>query len=386
VYLLLGLVINYILRKYSCRQVGVAGSTIFFIGSFTSAFANSAVLLAFAYGVLQGIGIGLMVPATLTSFNKYFFRRRTFAMGVAHVITGIGTMILPIILQKLMQIYGFRGTQLIIAAISLHSLLCAVVQIPPTSHMDRKKADLGKDGNNRKDSLDSGKRVFDREPQVVTSFDLRAKAVNKNAETSRKSKSSRTLEGMPPDSFLQRGENISRKHVKGEIPNVDSNARSYLVINTNVKSCSQTEFQKNENFSRNSSLLREGNTESTKGNISVRNLNEIVDTNSDMNKESQKIVTDHEANYPKSEECNFQEDDSADKLLLGDNNLKVHCISNRPYTDLASTTSGNSINISDSKATDTSLRSETSSSETRRITNDGTSVLKTVDNTEEPNM
>jgi len=385
-YLLLGLVINYILGKYSCRQVGVAGSVIFFIGSFTSAFANSAVLLAFAYGVLQGIGLGLIIPATLTSFNKYFFRRRTFAMGVVQVITGIGTMILPIILQKVMQIYGFRGTQLIIAAIGLHSLLCAAVQIPPASHVDRKKADLGKDGNNRKDSFDSGKRVFDRKPQAVTSFDLRAKAVNKKTETSRQSISSETLGGMQPDSFLQRGENISHKQLKGEIPNIDSNARRDHVINTNVKSCSQKEFQANENISQNPSLLREGYTESTEGNISLRNLNEMVDMNSDVNKESQSIVMDHETNYPKYEECNVQEDDSADKHLLGDDNLKVHCFSNQPYTNLASTTTGHPINISDSEATVTSPMSETSSSKRRRNKNDGTLVLETVANTRETNM
>lgn len=374
------------MRKYSCRQVGVAGSIIFFIGSFTSAFANSAVLLAFAYGVLQGIGLGLMVPATLTNFNKYFFRRRTFAMGVAQVITGIGTMILPIILQKLMQIYGFRGTQLIIAAISLHSLLCAAVQTPPTSHVDRKEADFGKDGNNRKDPLDSGKRVFDRKPQAVAYFDLRAKAVENKTETSGQSKLSETLGGMQPDSFLQRGENISHKHVKGDIPNVDSSARSDNVINTNVNLCTQKEYKINENFSQNPSLLRQRYAESTKGNISVRNLNEMVDVHTDMNKESQSIVMDHEANDPKSKECDVEEEDSAGKHLLGDDNLKVHCFSNRPYTDLASTTKGHPIYISDSKATVTSLRSDTSSSKTRGITNDGTLVLKNVDNTKEPNM
>jgi len=384
VYLLLGVVINYILTKYSCRQVGVAGSIIFFIGSFTSAFANSAFLLAFAYGVLQGIGLGLVIPATLTSFNKYFFRRRTFAMGVAQVITGIGTMILPIILQKLMQIYGFRGTQLIIAAIGLHSLLCAAVQKPPTSHVGRKIADFGKDGNNRRKSLDSGKRVFERTLQAVTSFDL--EAVNKNTETSKQLESSETLGGMQPDSFLQRGENIPRKHVKGEIPNVDSNARSDHVINTNVKSSSQKEFQTNGNYSQNPSLLGEGYTESNKGNISVRKLNEMVDMYSDLSEKSQSILVDHEANCHKSEEFHVQEDDSADKHLLGDDNLKIHCISSSPYTDLASTTTDHPIYISDSRDTVTSLRSGTSSSETRRITNDGNLMLKNVDNTKEPNM
>jgi hypothetical protein len=123
--------------------------------------------------------------------------------------------------------------------------------------------------------------------------------------------------------------------VKREIPNVDSNEKSDHVINTNVKLSSQKEFRTNENFSQNPSLLGECYTESNEGNISVRNLNEMADRNSDMEIKSQSIVVDHEANCPKSEEFNVQEDDSADKHLLGDDNLKVHCISNRPNTDLA---------------------------------------------------
>ena len=374
-YLFLGVVINYILGKYSCRQVCSAGSIIFFIGSFTSAFANSAALLAFAYGALQGIGLGLMIPAALTSLNNYFFRRRTLAMGVAQVITGIGNMVLPIILQKLMKIYGFRGTQLIISAIGLHSLLCAVVQIPPASHVDHKKAELGKDGNNRKDSLDPG-----------ASFDLRARAANNKTETSTQSESSETLGGVQPDSFLEQGENISRKHVKEENSNLDTNARSDHVISTNVRSYSQKEFQTNENISQNPSLIREGHTESTEGNISVRNLNEIVDINSDTNKDCQSIVVSHKENHPTSVKRNAEEDDSEDKQLLGDDNLKVHCVSNLPSTELSSTTAGNLIYISDSRTTGTSLRTWISNSLTRRITNDGTLVLQTVDNTKEPNM
>lgn len=374
-YFFLGVVINYILGKYSCRQVCFAGSIIFFTGSFTSAFANSAALLAFAYGTLQGIGLGLMIPAAVTSLNSYFFRRRTLAMGVAQVITGIGNMVLPTILQKLMKIYGFRGTQLIISAIGLHSLFCAVVQIPPASHVDRKKAELRKDCNNRKDSLEPG-----------TSFDLRARAVNNKTETSTQSESSETLGGMQPESFLERGENISRKHVKEEISNLDSNARSEHVISTNVRSYSQKEFQTNENISQNPSLIREGHTESTKGNISVRNVNEIVDINSDMNKDSQSIVVGHKEIYPTSEKCIVQEDDSEDKQLLRDDNWKVHCVSNLPSTELSSTTAGNLIYISDSRTTDTNLRTWINSCLTRRITNDGTLVLQNVDNTKERNM
>lgn len=400
---LFGVVINYLLTKYSCRQVGVAGSVVFFIGSLTSTFANSTVLLAFAYGALQGIGLGLMVPAALTSFNHYFFRRRTFAMGVTQVITGIGCMILPIILQKLMEIYGFRGTQMIISAISLHSLLCAAVQTPAALHMRRKKVDLGNlqeyvsenDGNNGKDSIDSETTVVNRKPQTLKEFqnhvwessDLRTTAMKGKTETLEQSQSSETLGGMHHDSFHRRDENISRENVKGEILTGDSNAEIDHVTNINVKLHSQKDFQTVGNISQNPSLLREGQAENTNGNFSIRTLDEVVAINSDRNKESQNIVVDHEVNHTKYEKCDVQEDDSADQNLLRGDYLKVHCFQNRPSTDLSSTTTGNPISISDSRATVSSLRSWTSSCERRRrMTKDETLMSKTVNNTRKPNI
>lgn len=400
-YLLLGVVINYVLTKYSYRQVGVAGSVVFFIGSCTSAFANSTFLLAFAYGVLQGTGLGLMVPAALTSFNHYFVRRRTFAMGVTQVITGIGSMILPIILQKLMEIYGFRGTQMIISAIGLHSLLCAAVQIPVASHMARKKTDLEnlpecvseKDGSNRKDSFDSETTVLKGKPDTLKEFpnhvreslDLRTRTVKGKTEALEQSQSSETLGGTHQDSFHMRDENISRERVRGEILTGDSNAPSDRVISVNVKSYSQKEFQTVGNISQNPSLLREGHTESTNGNTSIRNFNENVAIYNDRKKESQSTVVDHEVIRTKYEKCDFQEDNCGEQYLIRGDYLKVHCLPKRPSTDLSSTTTGNPISISDSRATVTSLRSRTSISK-RRTANDGSLVSKTVDSTRKPNV
>jgi hypothetical protein len=398
VFLLLGVVINYVLKKYSCRKVGIAGSVVFFIGSFTSAFANSTALLAFAYGVLQGIGVGLMIPAALTSFNNYFLRRRTFAMGVTQVITGIGSMILPILLQKLMEIYGFRGTQMIISAIGLHSLLCAAVQIPATSHTKRKKdgvlnieESVSEDkGKNRKKSVDAVTSVINRKPQTLKEhhnqkweyFELRTSDVKEKAETLKEWQASDTHGGMYHDSFLTPDKNISCEHVRGENLIGDSNTRINPVINTNVKSYDQNEFQTIQNISRNPSLVREGQTESTNENISMGTVNEIVTVNGDTNKESQRFVEYHGVKHTKSKKRNVQEEDSANQSLLRIDYLKVR---NQPSTDLTSATTENSLSLNSTKSTVTVSGSLSSSCE-RRITNDETLVLKSVTNIRQPNM
>ncbi|KAJ9587651.1 hypothetical protein L9F63_018903, partial [Diploptera punctata] len=134
-----GLVMNYALNNFTCRQVGVTGAIIYFCGSFLTAFATNVYQIIFTYGILQGIGLGLMVPAAFTSFNHYFVRRRTFAMGITQMIIGVGAMVIPLAIQKLLEKYGFRGTQAIISAFTLHALLGMVVQQPVKYHMKRKQ-------------------------------------------------------------------------------------------------------------------------------------------------------------------------------------------------------------------------------------------------------
>lgn len=130
---------NYALNTFTCRQVGVTGSVIYFCGSFLTAFATNVYQIIFTYGIMQGIGLGLMVPAAFTNFNYYFVRRRTFAMAVTQMIIGVAAMIVPLAIQMLLEEYGFRGTQAIIAAFSLHAMLGMVVQQPVKYHVRKKK-------------------------------------------------------------------------------------------------------------------------------------------------------------------------------------------------------------------------------------------------------
>lgn len=133
---------NYALNNFTCRQVGVTGSVIYFCGSFFTAFATDVYQIIFTYGILQGIGLGLMVPAAFTSFNYYFVRRRTFAMAMTQMIIGVAAMAVPLVIQMLLEEYGFRGTQAIISAFSLHAMLGMVVQQPVTYHIKKKRQSI----------------------------------------------------------------------------------------------------------------------------------------------------------------------------------------------------------------------------------------------------
>ena len=133
-----GLTINFALTRLSSRQVGIVGSLIFFIGSFWSTFCKSTLELVFAFGVLQGSGMGLMFPSCYATLNGYFIKKRTFVIGIMQLGVGVGCMFIPKLIQCIFDEYGLFGTQLIISAFSLHALLSAIMQKPATSRKSKK--------------------------------------------------------------------------------------------------------------------------------------------------------------------------------------------------------------------------------------------------------
>lgn len=400
----------------------MAGSLIFFTGSFVSAFANSTFVLAFAFGLLQGIGIGLMIPAALTSFNHYFCRRRTFAMGVTQVIAGIGSMILPIILQKVIEEYGFRGTQVIISAISLNSLICAAAQQPVEKRFKRTKAstifrqECGSVGhgkpNIRSDYVDFDMKVVDGKPGTLhessnitkESPDLGVRNVNRMPETLGESHDTwessntemRTAIGKheplnvshddnreSPKSvkrvngnYLHPDETVTWQMVKGVIVTGEPKPSNADVTNIHVKSQSLA----TANMYENASPVCESHVDNVNGSNSTANLDEVINKYSEQshivvvnNKEGQNVFDDND------------EDDTAERHLLRDDFVKERYHPDCTSTHMGSTTTENQVSIIDLRATVAGPRRRAGSCD-RRCTDEEASMSKYAVNTEASNM
>lgn len=130
-----GLFTNSLFRKFSIRSVGVAGGALYFIGSLMTVFVTSVNQLLVAFSIIQGAGFGLMIPAAYTTFNAYFVEKRVMMMSIAQTLIGVGTMGYPIMVQILMDLYGFRGCMAVIAAVNGHAILGMMVMHPVQWHM-----------------------------------------------------------------------------------------------------------------------------------------------------------------------------------------------------------------------------------------------------------
>ncbi|KAM7350408.1 monocarboxylate transporter 9 [Cochliomyia hominivorax] len=134
-YSFAGLFSGSLFNRFGLRTVGLFGGSLYFIGSLLQIFVNSTFTLLLAFSLTQGIGFGLMVPTSYTTFNNYFVKKRIMWMSFAQSLIGVGSMFYPVLMQKLLEAYGFRGCLMVLAAINGHAVLGMLLMQPVEWHM-----------------------------------------------------------------------------------------------------------------------------------------------------------------------------------------------------------------------------------------------------------
>lgn len=118
---------------YGCRVVVVAGAVISSVGFIISAFATSVPYLYFSYGLLGGLGFGLMFLPAGVCVIQHFTKRRALANGIAVCGSGVGTFVMNHLTRYMLDHYGWRGTLLLNAGIALQGSVLGLLLLPPLS-------------------------------------------------------------------------------------------------------------------------------------------------------------------------------------------------------------------------------------------------------------
>ncbi|GLH16095.1 Putative transmembrane transport [Gryllus bimaculatus] len=112
-----GLMTGPVMRRFTYRQVAMAGGVLVAVGMFFTSMATKMWHLFISYSVLVGLGLGLLNPSTFVAVNAFFTRARGRAVGL------------------------FRGAVLILSAVALHSIAGAMLFHPLRWHARPAPAD-----------------------------------------------------------------------------------------------------------------------------------------------------------------------------------------------------------------------------------------------------
>ena len=107
------------LCRFGCRPVCMAGSLITCVAFSLSTLSVNVPMLMLTYGVLGGLGLGLIYLPAVVAVGYYFESKRALATGISVCGSGVGTFVFAPFATYLLEQYGWKGTNIIFAGLCL---------------------------------------------------------------------------------------------------------------------------------------------------------------------------------------------------------------------------------------------------------------------------
>ncbi|KAL1800306.1 hypothetical protein ACET3X_000648 [Alternaria dauci] len=108
------------------RKAMVAGLLIMCLSLGLSSLCTTVPQLIVTQGILYGIGGAVAYSPVVTFLDEWFIRRKGLAFGIMWAGTGLGGIVVPLLLQLLLNSYGFR------TALRIWTIVLFIVGLPLT--------------------------------------------------------------------------------------------------------------------------------------------------------------------------------------------------------------------------------------------------------------
>lgn len=118
-YFLLGAPAGMLADRFGPRRVALAGAAVLALGLVGASFAPSLAVLYVTYSVGIGVGVGLTYVPSVGAVQPWFLQQRAFATGIAVAGIGAGNLVVPPLAAWWIELYGWRGAYLMLAAFAL---------------------------------------------------------------------------------------------------------------------------------------------------------------------------------------------------------------------------------------------------------------------------
>ena len=123
-------VVSVLVDLMGIRTTALVGVVISTSGMLASSFVTTIELLYLTYGVLTGLGVSLIYTPSIIILGHYFKRHLGIVNGIVAFGSAVSTMILPFILQGLLEYFGLQITMRIMSGLLASQAICALTWKP----------------------------------------------------------------------------------------------------------------------------------------------------------------------------------------------------------------------------------------------------------------
>lgn len=138
--LIAGPIMSALVDRYGCKKMTIVGGVASTIGLVAASYSNSIETLYVTYGLMAGLGMGLLYVTAVVSIAYWFDKRRNLAVGLGSCGVGFGTFVYSPLTTYLLDEYQWRGALLLLAGTVLNVCICgAVMRDPEWLILEQKK-------------------------------------------------------------------------------------------------------------------------------------------------------------------------------------------------------------------------------------------------------
>ena len=130
VNMLSGPLVGGLVNRFGCRPVAIMGSLVGSAALALSTVCTDIVTFVIVYGVVGGLGFGMVFLPAIVCVGMYFQSRRALATGIAVCGAGAGAFVFAPIANWLVETQGWRTTNLIFSGLCLLNILAGLVMRP----------------------------------------------------------------------------------------------------------------------------------------------------------------------------------------------------------------------------------------------------------------
>uniref|UniRef100_A0A915HWD0 Phospholipase A2 domain-containing protein n=1 Tax=Romanomermis culicivorax TaxID=13658 RepID=A0A915HWD0_ROMCU len=144
---------------FTCRVVCMFGSIVYSSAFILASCLDSLPKIVWCYGILAGIGYGCCLSPTPIIVGRYFDKKRALANGLTFSGTGLGNVVLPLLVYVLVDKYYLHGAMLVLGAFTLHTSIFASLYRPLSLYKNKKDAAVNEDGEMTKENIESDVKI-----------------------------------------------------------------------------------------------------------------------------------------------------------------------------------------------------------------------------------
>ncbi|TRY74853.1 hypothetical protein TCAL_00536 [Tigriopus californicus] len=127
-----GPLVSYQIRRFGCRPVSMAGSLLAALGMCLSSSSSSIDAFIVTYGIMSGLGFGMVYLPSLVICGLYFDKKRALATGIALCGSGTGGLVLLPLSTSLLHHFGWQGAIMCFSGLCLSCFFVSILMRPVT--------------------------------------------------------------------------------------------------------------------------------------------------------------------------------------------------------------------------------------------------------------